>query len=324
MDPSPRGLVVPPELTRAQVDERVRAHAPLVKLDKKECHFPSSPEWLRMVSRFRRSIALGADHGWNKGAGVWSVGDQHGREYFDVPWAQIIPASLDRYQRVGVLNPMADENIRPWDSRSIHRRPGDSYTPDGLFLERNDLLPRDASGMSPVGGRVIAPVFFDLLEGESGWVRLLFWFFYELNLYHGWLTHEGDWEHITYYFRPGTFQDGEPPESVYFAQHNGGQVVGFGGLETDGDRPVVYVNRQGHPTQPFVTNPRAYTYEWRTWEVQHFAIADLEWRDFPGAWGEVGFTTHTTGPLGPYFKRGQDQVRVKMVGGRPHLVLASG
>lgn len=324
MDPSPKGIQIPAGLTREEVDERVRTYAPVAKLDHKERHFPSSPEWLRTVSRFRQSIPLGVDRGWNKHEGKWSEGNRDGPEYFDVPWAQVIPASLERYERSGVLNPASDQNVRPWDSRSIHRRSGDASSPEGLFLERSDALPRSDSGMSPLDKRVIAPVFFDLLEGENGWVRVLYWFFYELNLYHGLLTHEGDWEHITYYFRPGSFRKGEPPESVYFAQHNGGQIVGFGKLERDGDHPVVYVNRHGHPTQPFAKNPRGYTYEWRTWEVEHIAIADLDWRDFPGAWGEVGLTTHTTGPLGPYFKRERDLVKVKMVDGLPHLVLTRG
>ena len=321
MDQSPGQLRLPLDLTRPQVDRRVQKYAPFVKLHKDERHLPSLPEWLRVVARFRDSVAFGRDRGWDKHSDHWQTSDSEAAKFFNIPWPEIIAASMERYEENGTLDPPSARNIRPYDSNSIHRDPDGAHSNEGLFLERRDTIDRNASGLTPLGDEIIAPVFFDLFQAADGWVRVLYWFYYELNLWHGFLTHEGDWEHITYYFRPEDFRAGDPPDSVFFAQHNTGEIRNWAALTKEEGHPVVYVDPAGHPTRASVGSPGEFTRKWRTWDRMFVAIPEAPWRDFPGAWGEVGFTKHTTGPLGPYFKRRGDRVAVKMQGGKLNLVL---
>ena len=169
----------------------------------------------------------------------------------------------------------------------------------------------------PIAGirwSVSAPVFYDIAHDPSErLVTVLFWFFYKLNRWGYWITHEGDWEHMSFVFAEEDFHATGDPSYVYFAQHWGGVTLRYAVVEklsVDGaPRPVGYVNRHGHPCVPAVILRSDYDTCWKTWD-RLCPLAESEWCDFGGAWGKVGSTEVFTGPLGPLFKRHADSMRV--------------
>jgi hypothetical protein len=183
------------------------------------------------------------------------------------------------------------------------------------------------SGNPPdAGDAVHAPLFIDsFYDAQTSMVKVLYWFFYELNWVYFTFTHQGDWEHVALVFEEPAFRAGDPPTWIYFAQHGAGEVRRFDKVQHDGPRgrhPKVYVDPDGHPSHPTVRVPRDYPYRWDTWEREdrvHW-VSRRDWRDFAGAWGEVGEHAVTTGPLGPYFKRHGDRIRVRVRQGRVCLV----
>jgi hypothetical protein len=304
-------------MTEEHVLRWARDYAPLVRFDRGEVHFPSDPLRFAVVSRFRESRESERDLGWNRVERRWVRSNDRGSEYFGEQWKTISDESLRRLPGEGPLLPWRAPNVRPWDRGNL-RSPPDRGTAWGLFLERDDRLDRRTSGTPPVGNRVTAPLFVDVsYDAPSRSFRVLYWFFYELNRWKWFLTHEGDWEHISFLVSEEALQEMEPPSSVYFAQHNTGDVRPYLSLmpSEDGHR-TVFVDKDGHPTNPTVSRPSDYPIEWRTWEGPMRLVVREEWRDFAGAWGEVGNKTDFTGPLGPLFKRNRDLVRVTKRGGR--------
>ena len=230
------------------------------------------------------------------------------------------------------FQPWASRNVRPWDRESVYclrrRRaagPTTAVRPchpssEGLFLERNKDLSVRNSGGRPNAGRLSAPVFVDADYNVAyNLYRVLFWFFYELNGPYGfperWVphVHQGDWEHISLVVPRDHLEEGREPSHVYFAQHKTGVVTRFKDLACSDHHPIVFVDRKGHPTRPHPhgREKSLYAYEWRTWEDLRLIVSQ-DWRDFPGAWGAVGKTATTTGPLGPLYKRRKDKVRLRM------------
>jgi hypothetical protein len=150
----------------------------------------------------------------------------------------------------------------------------------------------------------------------------MYWFFYELNHWHFMITHEGDWEHITQIYKMDDFENGRPPRWVYFAQHNTGTLIAHNHLEkVYGTHPVIYVDKNGHPCGPSAKNPDDYARVWKTWQMDLVFIDEAKWREYAGAWGEIGSSKHLTGPLGPSFKRAGDNITMKMQNGYPVVVL---
>ena len=74
--------------------------------------------------------------------------------------------------------------------------------------------------------------------------------------------------------------------------------------------PIVYSAKGSHASYNRVGNfhtigvdkTRDGGYKWKTWK-HCLPLKDQPWRQFAGAWGEVGTARSTTGPLGPWQKR---------------------
>ena len=311
MQESFRGIFPGPGETEAQIVEWAKSYAPLVRFDRSEVHFPSDPETFRRKARFRRSRRRSRDLGWNKVLKKWVPGNDQAEAFYGVEWDEITDASLARLPGTEHLQPWASRNLRPFDTNSIHTRAGRTKS-KGLFLQRDERPSRDTSGPQPVAGEVSAPIFLDAEYNPLGdSYRILYWFFYELNQFWWIHTHQGDWEHVSFIVNAQALQRKDPPSHVYFAQHNTGKVLPYTSLRPFGnDRRTVFVDKDGHPTNPSADNPGKYGYLWRTWESEMLLIAKQPWRDFPGAWGAVGSSGGFTGPLGPLYKRQKDQVRV--------------
>ena len=316
MQESFQGLFPGPGVTEGRIVDWATRYAPLVRFDRSEVHFPSDPEEFRKAARFRESLYLNRDRGWNKDRDEWRRSNDETDPYFAVDWDVISEESLDRLPGTWTLQPWMSRNLRPFDAHSIHAIPGRS-TPKGLFLQRDERLPRDASGPLPVGNAVSAPVFLDAEYNPVGdSYRIL----YELNQWWGIHTHQGDWEHISFIVSAKALEKKHPPSHVYFAQHNTGNVLPFTSLQQfEKGHRIVFVDKNGHPTHPSVADPGKYTYEWRTWTSNIRLIVKEPWRDFPGAWGAVGNSGGFTGPLGPLYKRRKDLVRLRRIDGKLYV-----
>ena len=93
---------------------------------------------------------------------------------------------------------------------------------------------------------------------------------------------------------------------MWFAAHNSGAYVSRSKIQFVGTHPVVYMAWGTHASYPI---PGRVGYDFTGSGYQWHArlllkpLSTQPWRNFSGAWGEVGFSTHTTGPLGPWHKR---------------------
>ena len=301
-------------------------YAPRARFHRSEKHFPQDPEAFRRISRFRESNPWPTpDRGWfepgGSAPGRFEEGDSWGPGYESAPWSSIDAESRRPY-RAGAFDPSTARNRRPRDANNFR---GGSH---GIFLERREV--GEDEFRAPDHPQVIeAPVFIDshVHQGETGrYVRLLYWFWFELNWYRVLYTHEGDWEHVTWIWDEKAFVDGDAPGWAFFAQHNGGEGRVWSDLvfsDAAGLHPDIFVNPAGHPAHPTADDAGDYVHSLDTWrDVRQLRWVHGEpWRDFAGAWGAVGSSTHTTGPLGPAFKRSSDNVRIRWIGGRRHAVV---
>jgi hypothetical protein len=303
-------------------DEVVVAFAPLLRLDEGEQHFPDEPDDFRRNSRFRQSNYDGfKDRGWNKRLQKWEDKNVEGDDYTGEDWLAII-------REIGLETaPLRPGGVTPDGPITRPRDPRNLWNPGsatGFFLELREGYGHDQSGLPPGLG----PIFSDChcFKDGSGrpWAALGYWFFYTYN-WHVVSQHEGDWEHITLYFADEQFDS--YPAFVFYAAHNHGHLVSGGApiwvpddadantpATTPGDatHPIVFVSRFGHPSYPIVHDPERYTWAVRTWEQAIPSIdAPAPWRDYDGAWGEVGEIVDSTGPLGPWFKRKADTLRLE-------------
>lgn len=301
----------------------VRTFAPLLRLDADERHFPDTPDGFRANSRFRQSNYAGSqDRGWNKRLEKWEERSVEGDDYTGEEWSVIL---REIGQETAALRPggaTADGPItRPRDPRNLWR-PGSAT---GFFLELKEGYGHDQSGRRP--DLEPAPIFWDhdSFRDARGrpWASLAYWFFYTYN-WHVVSRHEGDWEHITLYFAEGRFDSF--PAVIFYAAHNAGYLISGGArvwvpddatagthATTPGaaTHPIVFVSRFGHPSYPVVDDPERYPWAVRTWDHAIQPIETAAWLAYDGAWGEVGEIVHSTGPLGPWFKRGADEVRLE-------------
>lgn len=312
MDPSLPSLDLPAGVDEAHAARLARAHAPSVRLHDEERHLPGDPDRFRACSRFRWSRSWPRrDAGWRKTEPPgWVDGNDQAPAYYDVAWGAIAGESRRRYGAPGnPFDPDQEENLRPRDGGN---RDGGS---NGVFLERDGRLPEHESGLpcDDTRGGSRAHMFYDVYaDRDHDLVRVLYWTFYELNWWGPFLTHQGDWEHVSWLYATSSYREGREPEWAYFAQHDGGVVYRFAQLRRDPVEPLhreIFVDPYGHPSDAAPKSPHAYLRRWRPWLQDLIGVPSSEWRDFAGAWGAVGLTAFTTGPLGPRFKRRQDLLR---------------
>ena len=295
----------------------IQRYAPLFLFHRDERHFPYDPDGFRRIARFRESRP-GKDRGWNRLERKWNDGDDRSYMYYDAKWSHIIRESLLQLGHEGPGRVSGDWNLRPRD----HKNPRQS--PSGLFLQRSPAASQARSGFQPDAQRQVhAPLLVDAFHNPTkGIVKVLFWFFYELNWFYLMLTHQGDWEHLTLFWCEDEFEAEQDPRFAYLAYHETGEVRPFPMVEKTPDgHSKVYVNRNGHPSCFGADHRSEYVYEWRTWEQRYELIEHAEWRDFPGAWGEVGEWTWSTGPLGPSMKLHSDHVEIVEVDAKPCVVV---
>jgi hypothetical protein len=263
-----------PDLT----DSQIAAFAPIVRLHPNERYMPMDPMLFIQLSRFRHHRGWQSDQGYNKRTNTWDTTDSHGRDYYDVPVSVVNAYGLNSN----------GTNRRPRDANS-----GSSWN---VFLQPSGA----PTGHSHPSG--VVPVFHHYRR--SGDVhQIQYWWFFGFNDSLATFNHQGDWEHVTVHVVGGRVV------GIYFAAHEGGEYREASRVAFHLGRPVVYVARGSHAAYPTVgtfhygvDETADGGYAWDTSSLLG-RLADQPWRDFAGAWGEVGSIATTTGPLGPWFKR---------------------
>lgn len=258
-------------------------HAPIIKLHPEEQFFPMDPLLFIQDSRFRHHrgfslIDAGIDEGFNTETKTWDENNSKDPKYFNAP--------------VDFVNSLTLHS----DGRN--RRPRDSNAGDDLnvFLQPEGK----PTGHSTPTNNV--PVF--LSESANGSHRFLqFWIFFGFN--GSLLSHQGDWEDITIKVNG----DGQV-EGAFLSAHGKRPFFPQSELIIENDRVVVFCSRETHAFYPAPgthgsldqDKTAAGGFSWDTaGKVEDLSVQP--WRDYAGAWGEVGDIVHTTGPLGPWFKR---------------------
>jgi hypothetical protein len=218
-------------------------------------------------------------------SGKWETSNSHSARYYDVP-----VSTIDSY------GPHPNgKNCRPRDDNCGDRM--------NVFLDLSDS--KRGGRLQPSG---VVPVFHNAVHPEANPDTVLcdYWWFFPYNDAPGVGGHEGDWEHIT--VRVGA--DGNL-EGIEMAAHL------TSSLSTDPEfrngRLVVYSALGSHASfaksgthdiddWPWDDHCAAGGYAWETWRNLK-PLSEQPWKNFAGAWGEVGMVSHTTGPLGPWHKR---------------------
>lgn len=296
--------------------DAAQTFAPCLLFSRYEGHLPGTPEFFRQYARFRQSNFEGRrDRGWNRRTGQWEASNKHGPDYLGTDWSTILDVIRLETESLRPGGPHWDGKVtRPRDERNLWR---DEDRVRGFFLELKEGYGRERSGGEPdTPGYIYHDTHTIRVDGLE-YVALFFWFFYIYN-WHIFFAHEGDWEHITLYFRREAFYSGGRPQFVFFAAHNKGLFLPASHPSItwiEETHPKVYVSHWGHPSYPAVPAHRRteYTIRWETWKHGEIpaeipAVEKQPWALYDGAWGEIGDWVHSTGPLGPIFKRRWDRV----------------
>jgi hypothetical protein len=182
----------------------------------------------------------------------------------------------------------ADQLTRPHDPG-----PRLEFMPSsqGFYL---DLVDEERGGPA-LANPVAVPVYVERVdEGDSG-VRLTYWTLYGMHGTPGEPgAHEGDWARVDVLLRA----DGDRYEPLTVQTDD--DAAWSGVRRVDGTHPVVRVERETHEMSVARRGAGcADCLRWQSWDTLADARKQL-WYGFGGAWGEVGPTDATTGPLGPH------------------------
>jgi hypothetical protein len=275
----------PNALSRDLTTAEIARYAPVVFLHSAESYFPMDPVDFIHRARFRHHRTLQSDQGFHRVTFQWVTTNSHAAEYYDMPFNV-----LNSY----TLHPNG-QNRRPRDSNC-----GDSYN---VFLETDG----NEVGVPNPNGQV--PVFYTYRR-DGSWHKVQYWWFFGYNdtVVPG-INHQGDWEHVTCWVYNGAVR------SVFFSAHTGGTTRQSGGFSLIGQRPVVFIALGTHAAY-WSSGVQTYpiglglsfvdgTDYGRRWDTCLYLrpLASQPWKDYAGAWGEVGNFDTTTGPLGPWHKR---------------------
>ena len=265
----------------------ITKHAPEVRIHPDEEYFPMDPMDFIKVARFRHHLASKKDRGWNKHSKKWLQTNSHHTNYYDIPLDTVTKYKLHQNGK----------NRRPRDKNR-----GKQYN---VFLQSRDKLKGSKSPSNSI------PIFFYLKKRKSVYFKtsvwhLSYWFFYGYN--DGWGkrgNHQGDWEHITLVFNRNKKLHG-----IYMAAHGKPKYYKKSDLKFNHSHPITYAAKGSHASYPKVgtfgpigvDKTKDGGVKWKTW---HYCLPlkDQPWRQFAGAWGEVGTASSSTGPLGPWQKR---------------------
>lgn len=167
------------------------------------------------------------------------------------------------------------------------RQDGGTDGGEGFFLDLDN---------SERGGQgTTAPVYYDYTAHD----HVTYWFFYGFDdTLASVADHEGDWERVSI-----RLDGSDRPLTVAFFQHSGYCVLPWSGVaHTSDGHPVAYSAEGTHASYPDAGDHGLdQTAQGPAWQAAAhlLPVRDQGWYGFGGAWGEVGETVYTTGPLGP-------------------------
>lgn len=285
--------------------KQIEILAPVVRFHPEETCFPMDPMEFIRLSRLRHHVKKGPDNGFNKITGRFEKSDKHGKDYYDIP-----VASINFYNQV-----QPGTNRRPKDANSKGQ---------ALFLQPRQNLKGIArpNGKAPVFyyQRSFGPLTLPTLSARTTAATTIdydlvsYWWFMGYNItpkvakvIGG--NHQGDWEHVTLLIRSN-----ELVGCFFSAHEHPPRFVAADRLAKAGanKRVVVYCARGTHASYatpgdyklPLGLKDRARG-GGVAWNVSRLLkkLDDQPWKDYAGAWGEVGEFAWTTGPLGPWYKR---------------------
>lgn len=287
----------------AFTESQILALAPVLRLHPKEKYFPMDPMEFICRSRFRHHKGRAKDQGYSKARRKWVTGNSKSAQYYDIPVRVI--------NRFGAWS--NGDNRRPRDGNN-----GDSWN---VFLQPKGK----PKGISRPTGKV--PVFYFQRRVDTSRLPAVlrkiahikvekydlvsYWWFMGYNDTPPFLSfkmnHQGDWEHVSLKVR------NKKIVGVFFAAHDDpARLVSYSKLKKSRGRVVVYCAKGTHASYERVgkfslafglkDETRNGGHEWDLSQCV-LSLKAQPWRNYAGAWGEVGTKGWTTGPLGPWHKR---------------------
>jgi len=186
----------------------------------------------------------------------------------------------------------ADQLTRPHDpGQRLEGLPADQ----GFYL---DLFDDQRSGI-PVGDDMAAPIYAERIDEGDSRIRLTYWALFPMHGTPGRAgAHEGDWERVDVLLSV----DGDRYEPEAVQVRRGDRLIERPWSATQAfiTHPIVFARRATHTmTIAKVGTSCAKCFSWRGFDTVEPARKQ-PWYGFGGAWGEVGETSATTGPLGPH------------------------
>ncbi len=273
-----------------------RTFAPLIELAADEPWRPMSARWFIERSSFwfaedrgcpDRKIAVGHSMPEQQDPRIdWiypkGLGDGKDPNYYRNPNGKKCDLNL-----AAIV--FTDQLTRPFD-----RGPRvDGLRPrQGFYL---DLADEARGGPSARSGAAV-PAYAERVDEGDSRVRLAYWVLFGMRGRPGEPgAHEGDWKRIDVLLSDRGDDRYEP---VGVQTEDDGVWDGVRLVDTT--HPVVRLERATHAIGVVMSGERCATCtQWQTWKLLRDARKEL-WYGFGGAWGEVGSTSATTGPLGPH------------------------
>lgn len=270
----------------------------IVSLHENEEYFPMIPSDYIILSRFRQHISGGSDLGYDKNTGDFVNGNSHDMNFYNVPVSVIkkYHSTKEHYRLF---------NLRPRDEFRL--KDGKTY-----FIQpfANLYGDTDPNGRVPV---YVNELNYNMPDGAK-MTYVDFWLFFGYNAAPKFaatvhMSHQGDWEHIMVkmvdnkvvgaWLSAHTSNSYTPVSNLQVTTVNGRQrIVVYCAIGSH----ALY-NRPDRFDAGWVIDETSYAgYKWLiTDRIEH--LGSQQWREYAGAWGEVGLNVHSTGPLGAWFKR---------------------
>ncbi|HWM09236.1 MAG TPA: hypothetical protein VNO82_07820 [Solirubrobacteraceae bacterium] len=281
-----------------------KTFAPLVELAANERWRPASTAWF-----IDNSVLWFADGGPCKDRKV-AVGrtlpEQRSKEPMQgVDWIYPVGLGAGQYayyrnlhdkrcELIGKRRIYADQLSRPYDEGP---RPKGLPAGGGFHL---DLVDEVRGGPGSLGK---TPVYVERANEGDGEVRLTYWMLFSMNAPPGQPaeTHEGDWERVDVLLETDGPNRYVPRAIRLVAADGAARELAWRTLErSDGKHPILTSERGSHTLAPAAAGARCGNcVQWQTWNTVTDARKQ-RWYSFGGAWGAIGKTSATTGPLGPH------------------------
>ena len=268
----------------------------VIALHEEEKYYPMNADDFIILSRFRRHIDGGTDMGYDKNTGKFITGNADTSNYYNIP-ADVIDKYISTVEHKRLFN------LRPKDDMNAGS--------DNVFLQQFSQLCGDTKPNDKVPVYVLT---YDYTREDGAQVTYWdFWLFFGYN-YAKFVfecSHQGDWEHVMVEVVNGKITGAWHSHHSHFTHRYASElnIVELNGRQ----QLTIFCAKGSHalyntpgkhdtdfdPSKDYATDAG---YKWKVndkWVYLH----NQPWKNFAGAWGEVGLWNSTTGPLGPWYKR---------------------